>query len=188
MSQYPALDKLGPQARMFVMEYIKDFKHTCAAERVTGTAGHGKEFMADTLVLDAVAEQVDARNQRTEIDADWVLTQLGQMFNADVADIFDPATNTIRPIHEWPEIWRKMSTGVTVRELKEQGQKIGEVVNVKLLDRLKAIELIGKHTDVRAFTERVEIATDQQLMDQLLSARKRARERNKPADDVPSFL
>ena len=76
-----------------------------------------------------------------------------------------------------------------LKDYQEQGVKIGEAVNVKLLDRLKAIEMIGKHTDVSAFTERVEIATDQQLMDQLLNARKRARKRNAPSDDsVPSFL
>jgi len=188
MSSDKALDKLGPKSRMFVLEFMKDMMHTKAAVRCGLSASAGASFMQDLDVLNAIGEQVENRKVRTLIDADWVLMQLADMFNADMADIFNPGTNTVRPVHEWPAVWRKMATSIKVVEKWDrEGGKEGEVVDVKLLDRMRALENIGRHTDVRAYTDRVEVATDQQLMDQLIKGRKRARDRNTHSD-TPSFI
>ena len=42
--------------------------------------------------------------------------------------------------------------------------------------------MIGKHTNVKAFTEKLEITTDQDLTDRLMAGRKRARQRNNGDD------
>jgi len=173
------LNQLSPQKRMFVLELLKNnFKIGAAAESVGLVASTGSAFFAEFDVQCAIEEQMQQRVDRTQVDADWVLLQLAKMFDADLADIFVPGSNDLRPIHEWPEIWRKMTTAVKIddKSSRESGQYT--VKDVKILDRLKALEMIGKHTDVRAFTERIEVATDQDLTDRLIAGRKRARERN----------
>ena len=181
------LNILSPQKRMFVLEFLKTFKPGKAAAAVGLAACTGSGYLGETDVQEAVAEQMELRTLNTQIDSDWVLVELGKMFGADLADIFYPETNDLRPIHEWPEIWRKMTTGVKITTLYggkgDDKIEIGHTKDVKILDRLKCLESIGKHTDVRAFTERVEITTDQALTDRLMAGRKRARQRNLSAPD-----
>ncbi len=181
---------LSPQKRMFVLEYIKDFKANRAAERAGFPASVGHKFMAEEDVQLGIAAAMEERALRTGIDADWVLTQLGRLFEADLADIFVPGTDTLKPIHEWPEVWRKLCSGIEVNELFEgrgtERTVIGYVKKIKLMDRLRAVELIGKHTNVKAFVDRVEVATEQDLVDRLMRGRQRARE--KTQQDEMSFL
>ena len=47
---------------------------------------------------------------------------------------------------------------------------------VKLLDKLKVLELIGKHVDINAFRDRVQVDVNISLADKLAAARKRAAE------------
>jgi phage terminase small subunit len=67
----------------------------------------------------------------------------------------------LKPIHDWPDIWRKgLVAGVDVEELYEgRGESreyVGRVHKVKLSDRIKRIELIGKHVMVQAFKDQID--------------------------------
>jgi len=172
-----SMEVLSPSKRMFVLEYLKDFVITRTAERLGISPSTASKYLGELDVQAAIAGEMADRALRTSIDSDWVLVQLSQMFQADLADIFIPGTNDVRPVHEWPEIWRKMSTGVKVDD-RGSADNIYTVKDVKIMDRLKALEMIGKHTDVRAFLDRVIVATDQELTEKLMAGRKRARERN----------
>lgn len=174
---HPIMEALPIKKRLFVVEYIKDWDHRRAAERVGFVAQTGYNFINDPDIIRAIAVAMEERMQRTEIDADWVLMQLGEFFNSDLADLFVPGTDSLRPIHEWPPVWRKLATSLKVTESFDAGDNGVSVMNyikeVKIPDRLKVLELIGKHTNVKAFTERVEIATDSELNDRLQKGRQR---------------
>jgi phage terminase small subunit len=99
------------------------------------------------------------RSERTLIDSDWVLKRLGQQADADMADLFD-ANGALKAVKDWPEVWRKgLIAGVEVfEEFIGQGEdrvSIGFTKKVKIADRLKNIELIGKHVRVGAFRDNV---------------------------------
>jgi phage terminase small subunit len=181
------LNQLSPSKRMFVLEYLKDFKPGKAAERVGLAASTGSGYLADVDIQEAVAEQMEQRAERTQIDADWVLIQLDKMFNADMADIFVPGSNDLKPIHEWPEVWRKMATAVKI-DSRRDGEDLYHVKDVKILDRLKTLDMIGKHTNVKAFMDRIEVTTDQDLTNRLMAGRKRARDRNIKQIDTSDFM
>ncbi len=67
------------------------------------------------------------------------------------------ADGSLKPVHEWPMIWRKgLVAGVDVEQMKADGAVIGEIKKVKVSDRVKRLELIGKHVDVQAWRERLE--------------------------------
>lgn len=179
-----SLENIGGRERIFVYEYIKDFDPAKAAERTGLPANLGAKLLAMPKVQQAVAVAMEERAAKVKIDSEWVLQQLAQLFQADLADLFVPGSNVMRPVHEWPEAWRKICSGIRVSE-----NMAGSLVkNVNIVDRLKVLEMIGKHINVKAFTERMEVTTDQDLTERLLNGRKRARARNLGPDDNPGGL
>ncbi len=100
---------------------------------------------------------MQARSERTKIDADWVLTRLTHEAMADLADLYTE-NGELRPVAEWPLIWRQgLVSGLDVDEDIQGGTKVGQVTKVRLSDRIRRLELIGKHVNVQAFAERKEI-------------------------------
>lgn len=99
------------------------------------------------------------RTKRLEIDADELLVRLSEELDADLADLVDPERNTIRPVHEWPLVWRRgLVQGIKVRELFDgtgkDRVKIGEEVEIRLSDRVARLRLAGDHLKVGAFRKR----------------------------------
>lgn len=149
----------------FVEEYLRDLNATQAAIRAGYSAktasSQGERLLRNVEIATAITAAKAARSERTKIDADWVLTRLADEAEADVADIYDDAGN-LRPVKDWPLIWRKgLVAGIeTVREVvgesKDGEPEFAMVQKVKLSDRIKRVELIGKHVDVQAFKEKVE--------------------------------
>ncbi len=75
---------------------------------------------------------------------------------ADLAELYDK-NGGLKPIADWPLVWRQgLVAGLDVDEEFKDGEKLGQVTKIKLSDRIKRVELIGKHVDVRAFAERHE--------------------------------
>ena len=152
---------LTAKQQVFVDEYLIDLNATKAAIR----AGYSKKtaneqasrLLTVPSVKQAIAEAIAKRSERTKIDADWVLTRLAAEATADIADLYDDK-GALLPVPDWPLIWRQgLVAGLDVDEKFADGKKTGQVTKVKLSDRIKRIELIGKHVDVQAFAERKEI-------------------------------
>ncbi|CAD5276777.1 Terminase small subunit [Bosea sp. 62] len=152
---------LTPLRQRFVEEYLVDLNGTDAAIRAGYSAKSAKaqasQLLAIPEVQAAVSEAQASRSARTKIDADWVLNRLAEEADADVADLYDD-TGTLKPVRDWPLIWRKgLVAGLDVEEVREEGAVVAVVRKVKLSDRIKRIELIGKHVGVQAFREQVGI-------------------------------
>jgi phage terminase small subunit len=126
-------------------------------------------------VWDAYNENKAARSERLGLDSDWVLGRLSQEVQADMSDIFVAGTFDVKPVHEWPEIWR---TGLVAGyDVMNNGGTL--TTRIRFSDRTKRLEMIGKHVRVQAFKEQVsqkhsfavevEKMTDKQLDDMLIS-------------------
>lgn len=163
-------DKFAPKQQRFVDEYIKDLNAAQAAIRAgyAPKSAHvtGSQLLANPKVQAAVTQAKLKRSERTQINADWVLQQLKLVWDADVADIIDDLGNYKR-IQDWPPIWRKMLQGCDVQELFEgvgkNREKVGEVIKVRFIDRLRNLEMIGKHVFVSAFEERLTLPEEVKL-------------------------
>lgn len=150
---------LTPRQQAFVAEYLIDLNATQAAIRAgysKKTAySQGQRLLKYAEVQDAIVKAQATRSTKTGIDAAWVLTRLTQEATADLADIIGDS-GELRPISEWPLIWRQgLVTGVDVQENVVDGVKMGQTIKVKLSDRIKRIELIGKHVDIQAFRDQI---------------------------------
>lgn len=156
-------DKLTPKQARFVEQYLLDLNATQAAIRAgysPKTARQaGTENLAKPAVSSAIAAAQQERSQRTQIDSDWLLTRLADEAEADLADLYE-ADGTLKPVHQWPPVWRKgLVAGIEVLEEFEgsgrERKSIGVVRKVKLADRVKVKELIGRHVNVGAFRDNV---------------------------------
>lgn len=155
---------MTPKQQRFVDEYLIDLNATQAAIRAGYSARNadkiGSELLGKTRVAAAVGEAKAERASETGVDARWVLTRLADEAEADVADLYDE-NGHLRAVHDWPPIWRKgLVAGIeTLREKvgedKDGKPEFATVQKIKLSDRIKRIELIGKHVDVSAFVEKV---------------------------------
>lgn len=111
-------------------------------------------------IRDRIKQLREERAERTKVDADWLLTRLALEVTADLADLYSDDGNLL-PVNQWPNIWRQgLVAGVETEQLYEykDGQKVpaGVLKKIKLSDRVKRLELIGKHVDVQAFKEKID--------------------------------
>lgn len=177
----PVMPVLTPKQRRFVEEYLLDMCAGKAAIR----AGYSKKtanqqghiLLGQTGIKAAIDAAKLARSDRTEIDADWVLKRLVLEADADLADLYTDAGD-LKPIEAWPEIWRQgLVVGVEVEALfegyGEDRKQVGLVKKIKFSDRLRRLELIGKHVGVNAFQNQIVINDVEGLADRLVRAGQR---------------
>ncbi|AZS50407.1 terminase small subunit [Entomomonas moraniae] len=150
--------KLTNKQKLFVKEYLIDLNASQAAIR----AGYSKasanqiatELLGKTVVINAIQKAMDKRTERTKINADYVLNRLVEIDQLDVADILQD-DGKLKPIQEWPKAWRQSITGIDVQELMS-GDIESLVKKIKWPDKLKNLELLGKHVAISAFNEKQE--------------------------------
>lgn len=149
-------DVLNPKQARFVEEYLLDLNATQAASR----AGYmqpqtqGPRLLQNVAVQAALAKAQAKRAERVQVDADWVLKRLALEVEADLADLYNQ-DGSLKPVKDWPLIWRQgLVAGIDVVEETNNGLSM-TVRKVRLSDRIKRLELIGKHVDVQAFRDQV---------------------------------
>lgn len=152
---------LTPKQEKFCQEYLKDLNATQASIRAgyseKTAAKIGNENLRKPDIAKKLSELMSGRSERTKIDADWLLTRLADEAEADIADLYG-ADGALKPVANWPKIWRiGLVSGVETEQLFQwvdgNREPSGVVTKIKLSDRIKRLELIGKHVDVKAFQE-----------------------------------
>ena len=161
----PVTQTLTPKEKRFCDEYIIDLTATQAAIRAGYSRHTARSIGSENLTKPAIIAKIEIskanRAERTGIDAAWALTRLVTEVEADINDIFDDE-GAVLPVSEWPLIWRQgLITGIDVEIIKgPDGTEMGMVKKIRFSDRLKRLELIARHVNVKAFDERVSIGID----------------------------
>ncbi|ECH0238085.1 terminase small subunit [Salmonella enterica] len=173
---------LTDKQEMFCREYLVDLNATQAAIRAgysekTATV-IGSENLTKPNVQDRIAELKGERNAKVEIDAAYVLRRLVEIDQMDVLDIMTDDMS-IKPVSEWPASWRRYLSGFDLADMfegrGEDREMVGILKKIKWPDKVKNLELLGKHIDVQAFKEKVEHSGEISLIDRIQESRKRAR-------------
>ena len=142
---------------LFVNEYLLDLNATQAAIR----AGYSKKTAyrtgADNLrkpqIQVEIQKAIDDRMERLRIDADMVLKRLIEIDEMDIADLLDRA-GYFKPVQEWPKTWRTTVSGLVVHEFVASDLH-AVVKKIKWPDKLRNLEMIGRHASVQAFSSRM---------------------------------
>ena len=94
------------------------------------------------------------REGRLEIDADYVLARLVEIDQMDVLDILNDDMS-FKLISSWPKVWRQYLSGVDMAEMfdgrGDEREMVGILKKIKWPDKVKNLELIGKHVRIGAF-------------------------------------
>ncbi|EHJ8956844.1 terminase small subunit [Salmonella enterica] len=136
-------------------------------------------MMRDERIQKRIAELMEERNKRLRVSADYVLLRLVEIDQMDVIDILND-DGTLKPIRQWPKIWRTTLSGFdlssTIMNMDETSIET-ILKKIKWPDKVKNLELIGKHVDVNAFKERLEVSGTVTIADRMAKARRRVKER-----------
>ncbi|MEA3783991.1 MULTISPECIES: terminase small subunit [Enterobacter] len=134
-------------------------------------------MMRDERIQKRIAELMEERNKRNRVSADYVLMRLVEIDQMDVLDILND-DGSLKPIRDWPKIWRTTLSGFdlssTIMNMKEDSIET-ILKKIKWPDKVKNLELIGKHVDVNAFKERLEIDVRMTIADKMAKARARVK-------------
>ncbi|CAD6049349.1 terminase small subunit [Escherichia coli] len=147
--------KLTDKQELFAREYLKDLNGTQAAIRAGYSEKTANEqasrLLANVNVQKFVAELKSARVEQTGIDAAYVLRRLVEIDQMDVLDIL-LQNGELKPIKDWPKVWRTTLSGMDVVEIP-CADSAALLKKIKWPDKVKNLELLGKHVSVQAFKE-----------------------------------
>lgn len=136
-------------------------------------------MMRDERIQKRIAELMEERNKRLRVSADYVLLRLVEIDQMDVIDILNDDMS-IKPVSEWPKVWRQYLTGFELADMFEgrgdEKELVGILKKIKWPDKVKNLELTGKHVDVNAFKERLEVSGTVTIADRMAKARRRVKE------------
>jgi phage terminase small subunit len=149
--------KFTAKQKAFIREYLKDLNATQAALRAGYSERTAKRIGSENFAKPPIKQEIEKalakRAEKTEVSAEWLLKRLAAEASADVRDLYNE-DGTLKSVHDWPLIWRQgLITGMHV-ETKRKDK--GTVTKLKLSDRVKRLEMIGKHIGVQAFKEKFE--------------------------------
>ena len=151
--------QLTTKQEIFCLEYLTDLNATQAAIRAgysKETANRiGSENLSKLDIQNRITELKKQRSDKLGINSDYILRRLYEIDNLDITDIINNDGDVI-PVSQWPETWRKTVNSIEVSSIKTGEEIIGYLKKVRWPDKIKNLELLGKHIDVAAFRERIE--------------------------------
>lgn len=109
-------------------------------------------------VIARIDELKAEREKRLNINADYVLRRLVEIDQMDVLDILTD-DGGMRPISEWPKCWRTTLSGLDISTQIVNGDALtieNILKKIKWPDKVKNLELIGKHVRVGAFKDTID--------------------------------
>ena len=160
--------KLPAKQERFCQEYILDLNATQAALRAgysdTTAKSQGSRLLTKCNVQERVSALKTVVLDSALTDAKWLLTRLREVDDLDIADIMTDDFNDFKPLKDWPKVWRTSISGVDLMVVNNPDETTESILKkIKWPDKVKNRELIGKHIDVAAFSENLNVKTDVHL-------------------------
>ncbi|NCE63714.1 terminase small subunit [Pseudoflavonifractor sp. 524-17] len=140
---------LTPKQKRFVQEYLVDLNATAAAIR----AGYSKktaevigyENLRKPQIETAINQAIQEREKRTKITQDMVLKETAKLAFFDIRKMFDKNGKPL-DISKLDDDTAAALVGLDVQDVADSdGNYVGFIKKYKLADKVKALELLGKH-------------------------------------------
>lgn len=154
--------------KRFIEEYLIDLNATQAAIRAGYSPDTAKSIGSENLtkpdIKAQIAKAMAERSRRTGVNADRVVMELAKIAFVNANDVIDAETATLKP-DALPEDTAAIQS-VKVKTFGEDGLER----EIKMADKLKALELLGKHLGM--FRDKLEVSgtleTEKTKLDDLL--------------------
>lgn len=145
--------------KRFVEEYLIDLNATQAAIRAgysPDTANEqGSRLLANVSVSNEINRAMAERSKRTGVNADRVVRELAKIAFVNAADVINAKDATLR--NDATEDDTAAIQSVKVKTFGDDGLER----EIKMADKLKALELLGKHLGM--FKDKLELDADMEL-------------------------
>lgn len=159
---------LTAKRQRFVDEYLVDLNATQAAIRAgyskKAARSCGQRLLTFADVAAAIAAKQKKVAEKLDLDATTVLRDLLIHARTDIRKAYDK-NGRLLPVHELPDELALVIGSIKVfEEFEGSGEnrvQVGEVRELKFTDRLRALELLGKH--LKLFVDKVEHGVDEDL-------------------------
>lgn len=138
--------KLTEKQQRFVDEYLIDLNATQAAIRAGYSVKTAKDIGCQNLaklnIQQAISEKMAERSKRTGVNQDRIVLELAKIAFVNAADVIDSDDATIKEGATADD-----TAAIQSVKVKLIPGKKGEGVEreIRLNDKLKALELLGKH-------------------------------------------
>ena len=140
--------------KRFAEEYLIDLNATQAAIRAGYSPDTAKEIGCENLTKPNIRACIDKamaeRSKRTGVNADRVVMELAKVAFVNAVDVIDPKTATVKE-----DALSEDTAAIQSVKVKTFGDD-GLEREIKMADKLKALELLGKHMGM--FKDKVELS------------------------------
>ena len=147
--------RLTAKQKRFANEYIIDLNATQAAIRAGYTSKYANtnanKLLQNTTLAEYIQGLMDERSRRTLVTQDKVVNELASIAFADISSFLKVKNNQVE-VFDTDSIQHEMLAAIA--EIKEGNYGI----SIKLHDKLKALELLGRHLGM--FKDKVEVTAD----------------------------
>lgn len=141
-------DNLTPKQRRFCHEYIIDLNGTQAAIRAGYSENSAKEIASENLTKPNIQNFIQELNQErqnaTGITAQRVIEELGKIAFSDIRELMT-VDNALMDIKQLDDNTAGAVASIEVDEIRMSGMAVGETKKVKLWDKIRALDSLGKH-------------------------------------------
>ena len=171
---------------IFAREYVKDLNGKRAAIAVGYSAKTAdvaaSRLLSNVKVKELLAELTKKHADKLDLSTEKVLSELSSMGFSNMLDYFK-ITKEGHAYVDLSNLRREQSSAiqeVTVDEYVEGKGKHARKVKrtkLKLVDKIRSLELLGKH--LKLFTERIEVGGIEGLAEAMAKARKRVNMRGR---------
>ena len=129
--------------KKFVEEYLIDLNATQAAIRAGYSAKNagkiGPELLGKTRISNEITKRIAERSRRTGINADRVLIELAKIAFVNADDVIESKDATLKENASRDDLAAIQS--IKVKTFGEDGIER----EIKLADKLKALDMLGRH-------------------------------------------
>lgn len=163
-------NKLNDMQSRFCKEYIKDLNATQAAIRAgykeKAAKAQGSKLLTNDDISCRVQSLMDKRSKKVEVEADTILRELLKLATSDLRQMFHEDGRLLEP-HEWPDSVAGAISSIEVfEEFEWEGgkkKKIGQTKKIRLWDKTKGLQLLGKH--LQLFNDTIKLDVSKKLED-----------------------
>lgn len=131
----------------------KRWKDKTVHEKASRLFADGK---VSARVSELVVQVAKIAEEKFQVDAEYVLRRLVEIDRMDVVDVIKD-DGSFKPLSEWPMVWRNFISGIDMTELFEgrgdKREQIGVLRKIKWPDKVRNLEMLGKHVNVNAFKD-----------------------------------
>lgn len=139
--------ELNDKQKLFCEEYIIDLNGTQAAIRAgysVKTAGEqAGRLLGDVRIQEYIQELKLDRSERTEITQDMVIKEIAKVAMLNVEDFYDDIG--LKPLSELSDAAKAGVSSYQTKRIKVGKDEWADVPIMKVHDKMKALELLGRH-------------------------------------------